>query len=96
MRKLTAWKQPIADELTVLLDISQPKARAAVNAVFYSIKAALLRGEEVRVLGFGILRWHSTPPRKRYIPVHRGTSSFPKVNTVIFKPSTVLQRFINS
>lgn len=89
------WKTAIAAELAILLDITDNQALKAVNAVFYTMKDALLHGERVEVYGLGTLKWRTTKARRHYLSLYDSMETLPQRNHVIFKPSQSLLRFIN-
>ncbi len=55
-------KQDLIDSLTGL-DFTREKADAAVNHVFGEIQESLMRGEDVRISGFGVFKRVETKAR---------------------------------
>lgn len=82
---------------------SGPAARA-VSAVFKAIADALLRGEEVKIDGFGIFRIRTRKPTRSpcyyFYGKHKGSywevKELPEKKYVIFQPSKALERLINT
>lgn len=75
-----------------------------VNAIITSIESALLRGEDVKIEGFGIFRIRTRPPRKNLAyyfyglkckGLHKEVITLPAKTYVYFQPSKVLSRMIN-
>jgi nucleoid DNA-binding protein len=101
----------LANTVAELLDIpytfnrrTGPAAKA-VNAIFAAITNALLRGEEVRIDGFGIFRIRTRKPTRSpcyyfYGRKHKGTywevKDLPEKRYVVFLPSKPLKRLINT
>jgi nucleoid DNA-binding protein len=101
----TKLTQEIADILQIPTR-GRPRAGLANKiqmAVFKTIVDALHRGEEVRVLGFGIFRVRTRPATRRgcvyYYHVNNKGScvvkNIPARKYVHFQPSKVLLRMIN-
>lgn len=79
-------------------------AYKAVRAVFNTITAALQRGEEVKINGFGIFKIRTLPARRQYlsfsingkVPFTGGyMANLPLRKYVHFQPSKVLLRMLN-
>lgn len=74
-----------------------------VNAIFITIRDALLRGEEVRISGFGIFKVREMPAYKGYryfYPylrkkgLHSEMWEFPARKKIVFQPSSVLKTLV--
>ena len=107
----TAIKETFAKEVRALLalspghvKISASKEYKVVTAIINAMKEALLRGEEVSIMGFGTFRAITQPPRKRmyacfYIPgnkhPYRRLETVPSKTRIHFRPSEGLKRFVN-
>lgn len=91
------WRGRLCAEIVALLDLPrEASADPIVAAVLASMKAALLRGEEVRIPGFGIFAVYQTNTYQHYMPQFKARVTIPSRKYVRFLPSTVLTRFVNA
>lgn len=84
-------KQDIIINLSSALDINKPNAEAVVNSVFAQIANALVRGEEVRITGFGTFRRVTTKARTGRNPKTGEAVEIPSRNKAKFKASSTLK-----
>lgn len=93
----------VADVLSLPYCGKKGKAYDIVTAMFTSIREALLRGEEVRISGFGIFHTRTRPPTRKnryYFPwlglkgLHSDTILLPEKRYVHFTPAKPLMRMI--
>ena len=68
-------------------ELSKKDAEAAVDAVFDVIVAAVVKGEEVKLSGFGIFSKKARAAREGTNPSNQAKIQIPASNTVAFKVS---------
>ena len=85
-------KLDIVNRLIDRTGISKATAEQAVDAIFYSMKDALMRGERIELRGFGIF---VVRPRKRGMGRNPRTGqevAIPSGKSIRFKPGKELQK----
>lgn len=84
-------KQDLINDLRSALDTSKVNAEEAVNITFGLIEAALARGEEVRLSGFGTFKRVATKARACRNPQTGETIEIPAGHKIKFKASSKLK-----
>lgn len=88
-------KVDIVNEVSRVADITKVKAEVAVDAVFESMRASMMRGERIELRGFGVFQ---VKPRKRGIGRNPRTGKEVKIppgRTIRFKPGKELHHLGN-
>ena len=67
--------------------ISNQEAQRIVDTIFETIKNRLLRGEEVRIVGFGSLEVVTRRTRRGRNPVTGEDIQLPERRALVFRPS---------
>jgi DNA-binding protein HU-beta len=84
-------KSDLVERVMQATDLPKPKASDAVNALFESMKNALLRGDRIELRGFGVFQ---VKDRKRGIGRNPKTGrevEIPPGKTIRFKPGKALR-----
>jgi nucleoid DNA-binding protein len=84
-------KSDLVERVMQATDLPKPKASEAVNALFESMKSALLRGDRIELRGFGVFQ---VKDRKRGIGRNPKTGrevEIPPGKTIRFKPGKALR-----
>lgn len=84
-------KSDLVERVMQVTDLPKPKASDAVNALFDSMKNALLRGDRIELRGFGVFQ---VKDRKRGIGRNPKTGrevEIPPGKTIRFKPGKALR-----
>ena len=76
-------------------ELSQRDAEAAVDAVLEVIEAAVVKGEEVKLSGFGIFSKKARAAREGTNPSNQKKIKIPASNTVAFKVSKAFKEKLN-
>ena len=76
-------------------EISKREAEAAIDAAFAVIEAALLKGEAVKVSGFGVFARKERAAREGTNPSNQSKIVIPASATVSFKVSKSLKEKLN-
>lgn len=76
-------------------EISKREAEAALDAAFAVIEAALVKGEEVKVSGFGVFSKKERAAREGTNPSNQQKIVIPASATVAFKVSKSLKEKLN-
>lgn len=88
-------KQDLVNAVAVSMGVPEHLARgnasAAVNVVFDRIEAALARGEDVKISGFGTFRRITTKARTGHNPRTGEPVEIPARNKAKFKASSKLK-----
>lgn len=84
-------KVELVEEVAVEARLTKKDANAAVEAVFAAIEGALVRGEEVKVSGFGTIVVKERKARTGVNPANGQRIEIPAAKTVVLKPSKVLK-----
>lgn len=92
----TMTKQDIITNVKgVVKDLSNEDAKKVVNTVFQSIENALVRGEEVQLIGFGTLKVSDKPERKGHNPKTGEVIIIPAHKAVAFKAGKTITDKVN-
>lgn len=87
----TMNKSDLADQVADRIGVSRAAAGAAVDAVFDAVRDALTKGEEVRIIGFGVFGTRNRPARTGRNP-STGASVEIRASTVpTFRPGKPLR-----
>ena len=76
-------------------ELSKKDAEAAVDAVFDVIVGAVVKGEEVKLSGFGIFSKKARAAREGTNPSNQAKIQIPASNTVAFKVSKAFKEKLN-
>lgn len=76
-------------------DVSKSDAEKVVDAVLGLIEGALMKGEEVKISGFGIFEKRDRASRVGTNPANGDKIEIPASATVSFKPSKGLKEKLN-
>jgi len=76
-------------------ELSKKDAEAAVDAVLDVIVGAVVKGEEVKLSGFGIFSKKSRAAREGTNPSNQAKIQIPASNTVAFKVSKAFKEKLN-
>ena len=71
--------------------ISNQEAQRIVDIIFETIKARLLEGDEVRIVGFGSLEVVSRRSRRGRNPVTGEDIQLPDRQALVFRPSRTMK-----
>lgn len=96
----------IVEDVLEFRDYRHPRASKSykiVRSILKTIEAAVLRGEDVKIAGFGIFRIIERPARKHPVCYFYGLKrlnnhlieSHAARRYVVFQPSKALKRFVN-
>lgn len=86
-------KLDIVNRVADRTGVPKMKAEQAVDALFHSMKEALMRGERIELRGFGVF---VVKPRKRGVGRNPRTGeevAIPSGKTIRFKPGKELQAY---
>ncbi len=89
-------KQDIINEVAKASNISKTSAAKAVDAVFSSIKKALKRGDEFRMIGFGTFKVRKVPAKTVRNPRDGSPVNVPASKRVKFTAGKELKEAANS
>ena len=84
-------KHDLIEAITLGLNEHGPYVKSVVDAVFMHIEAALARGEDVKISGFGIFKRLPTKARTCRNPRTGETVEVPAGSKVKFKASSKLK-----
>ncbi|NOR14583.1 MAG: integration host factor subunit beta [Candidatus Aminicenantes bacterium] len=88
-------KADLINKISEEMNISKQEAEAGVNIFFQTIKAALQRGEEIELRGFGSFRFRHRGGRAGRNPRTGEPVEVPAKKVLYFKPSKLLKNLIN-
>jgi len=88
-------KAELVEKVAVKAELSKRDAEAAVDAVFEVIENSLVKGEEVKLSGFGIFANKKRAAREGTNPATQQKISIPASATVAFKVSKALKEKLN-
>jgi DNA-binding protein HU-beta len=89
-------KQDIINNVKdVVKNISNEDAKKAVNATLQSIENALVRGDEVQLIGFGTFKVSDKPERKGHNPKTGEEITIPAHKAVAFKAGKAVTEKVN-
>ena len=80
-------KAELVEAVAEKAELSKRDAEAAVDAVLEVIEAAVVKGEEVKLSGFGIFSKKARAAREGTNPSNQKKIKIPASNTVAFKVS---------
>ncbi len=84
-------KNELIDAIAEKARLSKKDASAAADAVFEAVAEALVKGEEVRISGFGTFAVKERKERKGVNPSNGQEIVIPAVKTAVLKPSKNLK-----
>jgi DNA-binding protein HU-beta len=88
-------KKDLIDAVAKECELTKEKASAAVEAVLAHIKAAMKRGEEVRIPDFGTFKVAKRKAREGRNPATGATIKIPASTVPKFTPSKGLKDLVN-
>ena len=88
-------KAELVEAVTEKAELSKRDAEAAVDAVLEVIEAAVVKGEEVKLSGFGIFSKKARAAREGTNPSNQKKIKIPASNTVAFKVSKAFKEKLN-
>jgi len=88
-------KAELVEAVAEKAELSKRDAEAAVDAVFEVIEAAVVKGEEVKLSGFGIFSKKARAAREGTNPSNQKKIKIPASNTVAFKVSKAFKEKLN-
>ncbi len=89
-------KEKIISNIYNNVGLSKSKSRSVVEKLFESIKASLERDEDILISGFGKLSVKKKSERRGRNPQTSEDLRLRARKVVVFKPSGVLRKIINS
>lgn len=84
-------KVDLIDLVAARTHITKKEAEAALNALVEGAEEALIRGEDVKVSGFGSFTVRERQARKGVNPKTGKVIEIPSAKAVVFKPSKLLK-----
>ena len=88
-------KAELVEAVAEKAELSKRDAEAAVDSVFEVIEAAVVKGEEVKLSGFGIFSKKARAAREGTNPSNQKKIKIPASNTVAFKVSKAFKEKLN-
>ena len=88
-------KAELVEAVAEKAELSKRDAEAAVDAVLEVIEAAVVKGEEVKLSGFGIFSKKARAAREGTNPSNQKKIKIPASNTVAFKVSKAFKQKLN-
>ncbi|MBO7121467.1 MAG: HU family DNA-binding protein [Bacilli bacterium] len=88
-------KAELVEAVAEKAELSKRDAEAAVDAVLEVIEAAVVKGEEVKLSGFGIFSKKARAAREGTNPSNQKKIKIPASNTVAFKVSKAFKEKLN-
>ena len=88
-------KAELVEAVAEKAELSKRDAEAAVDAVLEVIEAAVVKGEEVKLSGFGIFSKKARAAREGTNPSNQAKIKIPASNTVAFKVSKAFKEKLN-
>ncbi len=95
MKKKTLTKKDIVQYLHEELGFSARSLARVVDEFLETVKLALERGEEVKIVRFGNFEPYRRPTRRGVSPKDGREIVIEGKKTVIFRPSPTLKEFVN-
>lgn len=77
------------------VDMSESEVEAVIDEVFASIEKELVKGNQVKLLGFGVFYKKDRAPRVGTNPSTHENIEIPGSATVCFRPSKFLKESVN-
>ena len=88
-------KSDIADQVAERIGVSRAAADDAVEAVFHAVREGLARGEEVRIVGFGVFGTRHRPARTGRNPSTGASVEIRASTAPTFRPGKPLRDAVN-
>ena len=88
-------KAELVEAVAEKAELSKRDAEAAVDAVLEVIEATVVKGEEVKLSGFGIFSKKARAAREGTNPSNQKKIKIPASNTVAFKVSKAFKEKLN-
>lgn len=88
-------KAELVEAIAEKAELSKRDAEAAVDAVLEVVIGAVVKGEEVKLSGFGIFSKKSRAEREGTNPSNQEKIKIPASNTVAFKVSKAFKEKLN-
>lgn len=88
-------KADLINKIAKEMGVSKQEAEMGVNLFFETIKAAIERGEEIELRGFGSFRFRQRGARSGRNPRTGDPVEVPSKKVLYFKPSKHLKNMIN-
>ncbi len=95
MRGVSVNKSELVTKIAELTGFTKTDSTTALDAVFEAIKAALVAGEEVRLVGVGTFAVSKRKETKGHNPRTGLAITIPASNLPKFKPSSALKEAVN-
>jgi DNA-binding protein HU-beta len=89
-------KADITEQVADRVGLSRSVAGAAVEAVFDAIREALVRGEEARIVGFGVFGTRHRPARTGRNPSTGASVEIRASTAPTFRPGAPLRDAVNA
>jgi DNA-binding protein HU-beta len=88
-------KAELVEKVAVKAELSKKEAEAAVNALVELVEKALVKGEEVKLSGFGNFARKARAARVGTNPATGKKIQIPAAKAVVFKPAKALKEAVN-
>lgn len=88
-------KAELVEKIAVKAEISKKEAELALNAAVELIEKALVKGEEVKLSGFGSFARKARAARVGTNPATGAKIKIPASKAVVFKPAKALKEAVN-
>lgn len=89
-------KNDLVAEVAEKADLTKPAAQKAVDAMFDTIASALKKGDEVRIVGFGVFAVTKRAASEGRDPRTGNTIKIPAANVPKFRAGKPLKELVNS
>jgi len=76
-------------------DVSKLDAESVIDEFLYQIEKAIVKGEEVKLSGFGIFEKKARKERRGTNPADGSIIIIPAKSTITFRPSKTLKAKVN-
>jgi len=96
MKRSNITRKDLARAINEKMGFSQRSAEEIVDAVFSTMKSALLNGESIKLVHFGTLSVRKKSPRRGRNPRTGDAMEISSRSMVAFKPSKGLRMKINN
>lgn len=87
-------KQQLVSAIAEKAGLTKKQASAAVDAFMSTVKEALSKGEEVRLVGFGTFQVRERKARKGKNPRTGEVINIPAKKVPVFRPSSELKNLV--
>ena len=88
-------KAELIMEVVERADVSKNEAEAIINEFIELIEEELIKGNDVKISGFGVFSKKERKERVGTSPSSHGLITIPANSTVTFKPSKLLKQKVN-